>query len=101
MAGDSNVGGGGSVQWSVDADKVDKYLTSDEHTGPSGRGRHKQQGHDQDGTEGQDSFRVTVRNDGGQPPVWQRKSDGVWFFDVVILPDPKQIIVHWGGVVGG
>ena len=101
MAGDNNVGGGGSVRWSVDADKVDKYLTSDEHTGPSGRGRHKQQGHDQDGKEGDDSFTVTVRNNGAKPPDWTEKGNGVWSFDVKILDDAKQINVHWGGVVGG
>jgi hypothetical protein len=98
MGGNNNVGGGGSVRWSISADKVDKDLTSDAHTGLPGRGQHNQEGEDQDGVVGQDSFRVRIKFPPGNARAFPNLDwDGdTATFTVGMLNDRNQINIRWG-----
>jgi hypothetical protein len=60
MAGDANMGGGGSVKWSVNVDNVDNdpLETGCEDGNP---GHHRQKGRDKDGVPGTDAFTISIK----------------------------------------
>lgn len=60
MAGDSQTGGGGSVHWSIDVDKVD-YKRAETICEDHGDGRFHQRGRDRDGVARRDRFTVSIR----------------------------------------
>jgi hypothetical protein len=104
MGGDNTTGGGGSVLWYVDANKVDKSQTSDKHTGSQTKGKHEQSGRDQHDTDGPFTISIKV------PPGGQDRTDFLNNFTLTpnaedrisfTLPidtgQPNQIHIQWGG----
>jgi hypothetical protein len=109
MGGDNTTGGGGSVLWYVDANKVNKNQTKDTHSGSQTKGRHEQSGRDQHDTDG--SFTIDIKvpanepdrtaflNNFTLPPNAQDRIS----FTLPIEPEmpntgqPNQIHIQWGG----
>jgi hypothetical protein len=98
MAGDSEIGGGTSVHWKVDATNVNKGDTNDNHGGSQDHGTHHQHGRDQDGKIGS-NFTVSIK----LPNGWSRdkftgqmsERGGRIEFELPIEVEPNQIRVRW------
>ena len=102
MAGDNTPGGGGSVTWKIDADKVNKNETSDRHTGSEANGRHEQGGRDQDGELGE-NFTVSIKVPAGKTQqqfingfVVAADGSSRVYFNLKIENASDQIRISWG-----
>ena len=108
--GDSQTGGDGSVQWSVDGTSVadtGPKAPRNQHTNP-GKGPHHQDGVDDDGAIG-DFFTVSIRVPQGvavdeylRQFVWQVDGRRIWFnlpIEEDPLHQPDQVRVSWGDSV--
>jgi hypothetical protein len=106
MAGDSQTGGGGSVVWKVDVDKVDlnpQKTACEDH----GSGRYHQRGRDTDGVEGVDNFTISIKIPKGKAAAdllaVMGAADTVSEPGRVVFPlpveewQPNQINIRWGG----
>ena len=104
MAGDANAGGGGSVYWSVDVDRIDSSPVVTDCV-DLGSGRYHQRGRDRDGDYGA-NFTVTIKLPDGfnsardylehLKGVAVDSADGRFSFPLPIEDDPKQIRITWG-----
>jgi hypothetical protein len=91
--GDNQTGGGGSVQWRINARKPKRHHSSQQS------GTVSQSGADNGGQEG-DLFTVTVRLPAGSNIEAFRESvrdvgNGKVAFDLTITTDPDQIVIKW------
>ena len=107
--GDNQTGGGGSVYWSVDGERVAETgprAPHNQHAG-HGIGRHHQDGIDEDGAIG-DLFTVSIKVPNGFESAQAYLSQFEWqvdnggrriYFNLPIEDDPDQIHVSWGDSV--
>ena len=103
MAGDNNTGGGGSVKWTVHANKVKKTETKDKHTGSDETGNHEQEGRDQDGDPGE-KFTVSIKVPAGKTPeqfirefaLTEDAGSRVYFNLLIEKEVSDQIRISWG-----
>jgi hypothetical protein len=91
--GDSETGGGGSVQWSYNVKSLKR------HSNGQVGGRDTQDGADVSGVEGRDFFTVSIAWPGGlesfKQAVTASPNGNRVEFKLLIQDDPTQIKIHW------
>lgn len=105
MAGDSQTGGGGSVYWTIDVDKLDFVREETACQDGDGRGRRfHETGRDRDGVTGKDRFTISIKvpDDDKEAAIFRKmlqqasSQRGRVTFTLPIEDNPNQIRITWG-----